>query len=559
MRVLSSLVLWMSVSGAIGCAGDQGPIKPKNNDDDDDDDTTGPIRDEEGSLVALSWQPSLNGPDAELVLLGMFVESRQNLINLAQCLGSAVSFCAEDLPDEPGEYVDVFAFDEQIVEDLDSREVGSTVTLGPWSSNYGFDSARDLGFYLGVDADNSMPTGPLGVTLGGDWGEYEGTDDISAPTAIAVSSPDPMDLVDFFDTTPIALQWEPGESGDIYLYVQAAEERRLYLLEDSGSFDLDLSALDLVEGDSVNLILGRWTRSTVDHDGHEVELQIQSNQPIHGIWRSIGEREPFEAIYDECAAAEGAPSALPGNYYGSIEDLSADLNPGVGGCTGAAATAADGVIPIDLYPQDQLTINYELTSDNASLYLLTDCTNTSTCLEGSDTEPAGDTESVIYLNETNSLLRVYAILDGVGASTGAYNLDIYIESLGSDILVPTCVDAIAQGPVESGLYSGSIGGHADLLDPSCAEPAGGGEGLTQVYLDPGQVLTASVEAPGGNPKLYLVYNCAIADSCFYEDDTAGGIEETLSYTNSTGLSEYFYLVLDAETNLSEYVIDIEIQ
>jgi hypothetical protein len=558
MRLFTSLVLGASFFGSwAGCAGDKDPTIPTvPTGDDDDDDLV--IRDDEGSLVAISWQRSRFQTVEEIHLLGAFVESRRGVLNLAQCLASHVPFCVEELPEQPGTWVDAPTQSPDLIPQLTSREVGSPIALGPWQAEYNFDSETGIGSYFGNEDGAALPEGGLGIALDGVWGPYNSTADIEAPTLITVTNPDPMVQEDFVSTAPLALRWEPGEQGDIYLLVSTPVGQQLYLLEDTGEYDLDLTPLGLTDGDLVNLLLGRWTRTTVDHDGHEIEVQIQSNQPLHGVWRDVGVRAEFQDLYDDCAAAEAGDSAMPGNYYGTLQTLTEDLNPGPTGCTGAGAAGIDGVIPIDLLPQDLLTVRYQLTQDDASLYLLTDCTDTGTCLDGSDETSDQDVETVTWLNEGGPT-RVYAILDSVGPVTAGYNLDIFIDSLGGDILVPTCVDAIAQGPVGTGVYHGNIGGHADLLDPACAEPASGGEGMAQIYLEPQQTLTATVEAPGADPKIYLVYNCSLADSCFLAATTATTDTESLQYVNSTGVSEYFYLVVDGELNLGDYILDIAVQ
>jgi hypothetical protein len=557
MRLFTSLVLGAGLWGPwAGCSGDKDPLIPTvPTGDDDDDDIV--VRDDEGSLIAIAWQRSVF-QDPETHLLGVFVETRRGTLNLAQCLGSHVPFCVEELPEEPGAWVDAPARSVELVPELTSREVGSPIALGPWQAEYRFDSEKGLGSYYSSTDDIELPEGALGLSLDGAWGPYAGTTDIEAPAPITVTNPDPTVQEDFVSTAPVALRWDSGGEGEVYLLVSSPVGQRLYLLEDTGEYDLDLNPLGLTDGDRVNLLLGRWTRSTVDHDGHEIEVQIQSNQPLHGVWRDVGVRAEFEDLYDDCAAAEAADSALPGNYYGDLLGSAGDLNPGATGCTGGAAGGIDGVVPIDLLPQDLLTVNFQLTQDNASLYLLTDCTDVGTCLDGADTTGAQGVETVTFLNE-GSPTRVYAILDSVGEVTDRYNLDIYIDSLGGDILVPTCVEAIAQGPVSTGVYHGNIGGHADLLDPACAEPAGGGEGMAQIYLEPLQTLTASVEAPGADPKLYLVDNCSLADSCFLAATAETGPNESLQYVNSTGLSEFFYLVVDGQLNLGDYILDIAIQ
>ncbi|MEQ1503602.1 MAG: hypothetical protein ABMB14_15295, partial [Myxococcota bacterium] len=537
-----------------------GTIQPPTGDDDDDDTVpTTPVNGDEASVVVLSLPPSVDAPFAQTVVLGMFAENRRGYLNLAQCVGAADPFCATALPLAPGDSVLVEPLDPTLVDHLDTVEVGAKITLGDWRADYQFDSATDLGFYYGAETNADLPGGSVGLSVGGDWLAYDGTDDIDVPSPIEVTAPDPTAAFEIPDTVPLRLAWTPGDQGDIYLLVTSPVENRLYLLDDDGEHDLDLGPLGLSEGDLVEIVLGRWSVTDLAIGADVVNIQIQSNQKLHGTWRKTGPRTELTDLYDDCAAAIDAPSAVPGNYTGDLQGMTKDLNPGNQGCTGFAATGIDGVVPIDLLTEDLLTVRYQLVDDDASLYLLTDCSDVGTCLDGADEGLKGDVEEVSFFNDTGAPQRVYAILDAAGDVTNKFNLDIVVDSLGGDVLVDTCVDAIAQGPVVSGSYHGSIAGNADLLDPACAEGAAGGEGMIQVYLEPGQTVTATATGFGSDPKVYLLYNCAIGDSCFLAVDDDAGATETLEYVNNTGFSEYFYLVVDGATNLGDYYLDLAIQ
>ena len=123
------------------------------------------------------------------------------------------------------------------------------------------------------------------------------------------------------------------------------------------------------------------------------------------------------------------------------------------------------------------------------------------------------------------------------------------------IFEPTCVDAIARGPAESGTYQGYVGANPNRLVPECWPQSDGGEGLTQVFLLPDQTLDAEVTTEGApNAALYLLYNCSIADSCL---DVAPS--KHLVYQNQSGASEFLYLVLDGPPGLDGYVLDLSIQ
>jgi hypothetical protein len=518
------------------------------------------VHDDEASVIALSNLPWLGDPQGGTLFLGMFVETRRSVLNLAQCVASSSSFCVEQIPLAPGSSVVATSFDPSLLDDLATRNVGSPLTLGDWSADYVRDRNSGLGYYYSFVSNTKLPDGPVGLSFpGDDWDGHDGADELAPPTKMNVLSPDPMVDTDFFSNAPIHLEWEPGDSGGVYLYAKTPVAQTLYYLEDTGSYDLDLHALHLSNGDQVDLILGRWAVTNLDLDGNSVNVEIQSNQSLRGTWRTIGSRDDFYDLYDECIDAETAPSAVPGNYHGDLRGSTADLDPGPTGCTGHSATGIDAVVPIDLQPDDLLTVNYQLVSDDASLYLVTDCEDVDTCLDGRDATGKGDVEQVSYYNDSGGPLRVYAVLDSFAQVTDFFNLDIYIDSLGGDVLVPTCVDAIAQGPAPSGSYHGSMAGFPDFLEPDCAGAPIGAEGMTQVLLQPGETLSADVETPSGDPRLYLLSNCAIGDSCVLAKDASTDTKESIVYVNGTTSSQYLYLVVDGATDLGDYFLDITIQ
>ncbi len=528
-------------------------------DDDDDDDVQGPVRDDDGSVVLASWGGFRDAPAASTVLAGLFVEDALGWANLAQCASMPQAFCATALPQNPGESVLVLPFDPSLIGSLTTRDVGEGVGLGP------LEAERELvdgqTYYYGAWATAELPTGDLGLSLAGDWGPYAGSADVASPTPMEVTLPDPMALTEFFDSEPIHLAWTPGTEGDVFLMVTTLLEKRMYRLEDTGSYDLDLTPLGLPDRTDVDLVLGRWSSGSVDHDGHEVSLLVQSNQQLRGQWRTVGSRAEL-TVHDRCADAQAAPSAVSGNYFANLRGFSNDLDPLLfPACVGAPMTAGEGVFPVDLDPDHRLSVSYTVAEDGG-LYFVTDCNRVGTCFAGSNTIGGGWTESAQYINEGTETERIYVVLDGYlpGPIQSQANVDITIEALGGDILEPTCAEAMAQGPAQPGNYSGSIEGNADLLDPECVGASGGGEGLVQVYLLPEQTLTATVTTPGANPSTYLLYNCSIADSCFESQNTNPTPDsETITYQNLSGFSEFVYLAVDSAGSAGTYVLDIAIQ
>ena len=78
-------------------------------------------------------------------------------------------------------------------------------------------------------------------------------------------------------------------------------------------------------------------------------------------------------------------------------------------------------------------------------------------------------------------------------------------------------------------------------------------------LLPGQTLSATVEMPGQDPVLYLMYNCSFTDSCHLIENAAAGPSESLQYTNASTQTEIHYLVIDGVTSSGPYTLDLLIQ
>lgn len=546
---------WWVVGGLLLAACDDGdgaplPTGHTGTAGDDDDDTVLPFNDDEASVLLLVQQPSAFDPAGSSSLTAVFVETARGWLNLAECFSS---FCTNQWPSAPGDSVVVQGPDFTLQDDLLSRNLGPEVSLGRFTAakqrNGDF-----IYYYVGAPSAGNLGTQPLGLSFeGGAWDPYTGTADVTPPTAMVVSSPPPTETTEFFSADPIHLAWEPGSKGDVMLLVTTQVERRLYWLEDTGTYDLDLTSLALPDQASVQLDLGRWSLDGVDLDGDVVSLIVKSNQRLDGIWRSIGARDPV-TVYDTCAEARAGTPVASGNYFGDFTDFANDFRPSPGQCTPWNAAGQDAVIPIDLREADQLEISYRLTSGDASLYLTTDCTDLGECFTGRDAVLGGGTESITWVNE-GADQRVYAVLDAFSTFDSDFTLDVQITSLGGAVLLPTCADAIGQGVIGPGTYQGRLGGNANLLQPACSPLSSGGEGVAQVFLLPGQTLDATATTNGApNAALYLLYNCSISDSCV--PDTVPS--KHLQYTNETLGSEFLYLVLDGPPGLDNYVLDIVI-
>jgi hypothetical protein len=230
----------------------------------DDDTTSVPPSDDDGSVVLAIQNPSALDPAGSTSFTALFVESDRGWLNLVECF---TSFCASQLPAGPGDSVLVNGIDTTLRDDLVSRDVGDEVTLGPATAR----KQQDGRFvYYSTVETRALDFGsrPMGLSFGGEWPEYSGVDDVVPPTPMVALLPSTSEVFELFSSDLLRLEWEPGSRGEVYLLVTTPVERRLYQLEDTGSYDLDLRGLGLPDDAPVTLDLGRWSQGGVDAGGN---------------------------------------------------------------------------------------------------------------------------------------------------------------------------------------------------------------------------------------------------------------------------------------------------
>jgi len=527
-----------------------------------------PLGDGLGDIVVELNEPSVRSV-ASTQVAAVFTEPASDIANLAQCLAGQ-RFCIRgSRPTTINASVDVEAFDPKLLESVDTVSAGPSIRLGSWTAEYFLDTSTGVGLYSRGESPVVLSETPIGLEVPGeDWPAISVPEVIELPDSVGLRFYDPRETQDFVDVDGVPLRWTPGEAGpegeasdegtgsvgapgEVFLLVETPTRRRLQRLADTGRYDLDLSNAGLVDGDVVDLMLGRWTRGEVTADGRRTAVTIQRNQRLSGIWRTIGAREPL-SLPDTCAAARTAAGVDDGFYAGRFDPPTDDVDPGDDGCTGRAAAGVDGIVPLDVRPQHELSLRFQLPDAEASLYLLTDCADTGTCVEGSDVLGP---ETIRWVNESGDLVRVYAVLDVVGEAAGDFALDVQRRALGGDVLVNSCIEAIEQGPIGPGFFEGSLLDHANLL-PSYPEsgPCGGqrqgGEGIAAVVLGGGATLDVSTAGSVGEPGIHILSNCSIAASC-----VAFGTEN-LTWVNDSPFERTVYVVLDAELGIDQYRLNV---
>lgn len=536
--------------------------------DTDDSTTYGPVG-EAAAIALLQRAPRAGNLPADTTVVGIFTDSLRGWANLPMCVGQQLSetFCAESLPTAEDSWVPVVDYDDEVIDQVFTRRVGDEITVGPWTVPWFFDDEAQFGSYFGI-VDPSLASGPLDLAWpGGDWDPFTEVDVLALPPAIEVLEPDPLAYHAFTDQAPVALSWVPASSGIVLLAVSTWVEDRLYLLEDDGSFSLDLGELGIDDGEPVDLMLGRWTTEIFQtNEGNSVHFSAQSDQWIYGSWRELDGRTELVPA-DACAAVDALESVQPGSYWGDMLAFGNQIDPGLAGsCTGFPAQGADGVVPIVVPAKGLLTASYVLPNDDASLYLVETCANPDTCVVGSDTAYVGWEESLTWFNDSDVDAELYLVLDsylynGLPSISDIFLLDLSLDVLGGDVLHDACADAMLAPAVGAGSFAGDLSDTVSDLDPApfCAAPAPGGDGMVKVTLAAGQTLTATASMPDADLVVYALYHCTVPASCVAGSDATVGGTESISYTNTSGVQENLYLVLDSTGLSAGYNLDITLQ
>ncbi len=561
--------------GLAGCtplgAGNQtegtNPFEPTYATDTDTDSTFFPTP-EEGHVALIQRSRRAGNLPADTTLVAVFADSLRGWINLPMCLAQSQSetFCAQTLPTAEDTWVGVDDYDDEILDQLFTRYVGDTLTLGPWSAPWFFDAAAELGSYYAA-VDPLLAGGPLDLAWeGSDWESFSSPSALTLPVPMVVTSPDPLVFHAFTDQAPIEFVWEPSGSGIVVLAVSTWVADRLYLLADDGQYTLDLSDFGIDDGETIDLMIGRWnTETLITDDGHTVQFNGQSDQWIYGSYKELdGRTEVFPA--DTCTDVPAVTPIGPGSYWGDMRAFGDQINPGLDGCTGFPAQGAEGILPMLVPAGGLITVTYQLPNDDASLYLETACANPGTCIVGADGGYQGWEEAVTWFNPDDEEVLIYLVLDSylypeVASITDIFVLDVTLDVVGGNVLHDSCADAMLADPVAAGGFAGDLSLAVSDLNPdgTCAAPAPGGDGFVKIRLEAGETLTATASMPDSDLVLYLMYNCAVPASCVVGADLATDAAEVVTYANESGVQENLYLVVDSKGASAGYNLDIAYQ
>lgn len=516
----------------------------------------------------------------KLDVFALFTESAPSFSNLAQCAiqgGTCFGAFAED--EDTFEEYDP---DQDVERDtIVTRFAGFDLQIGPYKLPYREDPETKFGFYYtngdmpDPDTDELVEP-PFGETIGikwsGEWEPYEGTEDLYVPQPVELLAPPPGTHIVFTNNETLPFEWVPTGEGLVTLSVATQFTlARMYVLEDDGYFGLNVDDLALLsDSDDLTFVLARWSQSTIRKYGHVVELLATSDVSFTGTYLQIGTRLPLDPA-DECAEAQGSLPLAAGGWWGYLGGAIDSDVTAPSSCIGtypAGSSGADGIFRVNVEPKHAFSVDYNLLDASASVYFVEDCNNTSgTCLNGRDQSPDPNVHEYLQIfNPNDDPQVVYLVIDATGfGDTSVYTLDVTDDELLPPELYDTCADAqLAPYPLASDNYYSDFLSFTNNLNPGDGGCTGtsltGAEALTRVELQSGQSLTANINMPGGDPALYLLYNCLDAFSCPIGSDVGGvSASEQLVYTNYSASPETLYLVIDSKgVGLRPYFLGVSI-
>jgi hypothetical protein len=272
-----------------------------------------------------------------------------------------------------------------------------------------------------------------------------------------------------------------------------------------------------------------------------------------------GQHDLTVAHYTAETCAASAPLAFGTTEWFTTQGKVNDYSPNSGGCTGFAASGPDRVYSILMFAGEQLHVAATSAFDS-SLYLVSNCADVNgSCLAGSDLGVGGTEVIAPVFQQTGTY---YVIVDGFGSASGTG--DLFSEIRSGD----TCADAYVV-PAGGGIFQGTTSGFA--ADYGATQNSGsctgytltGADAVYRIELAPAEEITATLTSTWDG-ALYLISDCASsATSCVAGQDN--GNPETISYTNATGATATYYLVVDSwrptDTTVREgnYTLDINFQ
>ncbi|MEZ4316594.1 MAG: hypothetical protein R3F61_03800 [Myxococcota bacterium] len=226
-----------------------------------------------------------------------------------------------------------------------------------------------------------------------------------------------------------------GRDGLVYLnvpprnelrvtYRQLASNAVMYLYDscdEAGQVCIQGADQDLGQGPET---LVRFNASDTVTDDYI--LVLDADEPLSGGLFFLDVRRsliPEPNLGDTCIDALQLPNLQPGTYYqGDMAGYFNDVNPGVTGCTGSALTGPDGLVPLLVPDNVTLEVTLSMPGNDPALYLLGQCNNPNTCIEGSDVP--GSIETLVYQNTTGAAQQLTLGIDTQSTTGSAFTLTV---------------------------------------------------------------------------------------------------------------------------------------
>jgi hypothetical protein len=247
---------------------------------------------------------------------------------------------------------------------------------------------------------------------------------------------------------------------------------------------------------------------------------------------------------DSCAEAEFGASVAPGVYVTSLEGYADDLNLGPAGCAGVDSAGGDAILKVTLPSGQRLKAE---TSGTHAVYVMLDCADPRTCLDGAVEEP------LRLLNTTGADLEAFVVIDDLTGRPPTSITDVAINLEPPTLWPDTCLEAISAAPLTTGVYDvwNDTSTYSDDLDVSIPGPSctgynsAGNDVIVPVRLEAGETLNALYTALDSDTVLYLLSSCRDSTTTLAcVDSTLVSEPEVLNFVNTTGAPLDAYLVLD---------------
>jgi len=266
----------------------------------------------------------------------------------------------------------------------------------------------------------------------------------------------------------------------------------------------------------------------------------------------------LDCFPDTCAETAGYPALTTGTHI-FADDLSAyadDVSFSAGNnCTGQPTDGGEAFVPVVLESGEAITVQYRNDGD-ASAYFLLDCaapTDNDCYLagDGNLSTPVGGAEDLIFVNTTGAQISGYMVLDCNGTCSG-FDLSIDI-STPAPLLPSNCTDSDAwpvYGTMGLSMF-GTLDGMAGNISLANGNACTGGttsgiDAILPIELLDGETIDVNYTQIQGDASVYLAGTCVDPEgTCLAASDNgADGVQESLSYTNTSGATETLRLYLD---------------